>query len=114
MSQDKVYVHIKFDLNDDRVCFDDGEFKTIGRYLLDFIYFDFDADAESKDNEHLNMHPYFKLVEKSFSVFTELILTVQIMRKNHPMKLSALLKNIAVLRQSARIPKKVYRRWNIW
>ena len=65
MSQDKVYVHIKFDLNDDRVCFDDGEFKTIGRYLLDFIYFDFDADAESKDNEHLNRHPYFKLVEKS-------------------------------------------------
>lgn len=60
MADNRIYMHIQFDLEEDRVSFDDEDFVNIGRSLLDFIYYDFKKHIEENDKNSLMLHPFIK------------------------------------------------------
>jgi len=66
MTKEKVYLRIKIDLEDDLMSYADGTETengcgiAIGQYLLDFIYYDFEAGETAGVNRALMLHPYFR------------------------------------------------------
>lgn len=61
MAEKRVYAHIRFDLNEDKISFDHGPFESIGKYILDFIYFDFTSEKNGS-NKEIELHPYLKRI----------------------------------------------------
>lgn len=58
----KIYMYMQIDSDEDKICFNSGKFVGIGRYLLDFIHYNFSESEDSENNKNLYIHPYLQKI----------------------------------------------------